>query len=696
MSEQSFPRQYARTRRFSLGSPRDLQVAPDGRSVLFVRSAGGADPVGCLWRLDVESGSEHLLVDPVDLLGGGAEELSPEERARRERARETATGVVRFATDRARALAVFTLSGRLFAVEVEGGGPARALPSATPVEEPRPDPDGTLVAYVSGGALRVTAVDGSGDRLLAEPESETVTYGLAEFAAAEEMDRTEGFWWDPAGGRLLVARADTAPVRLLHIADPADPARPPAEVRYPLAGTDNVAVSLLLLGLDGGRVPVQWDAGTHEYLARVDWSEHGLVLGVQSRDQRSLQLLSVDPATGATTLLREDLDPHWVHLVDGVPARTAAGELVWTVDAGGARRLSVGDDLVTPPELQVRAVLDVDGDTVLFSAWREPTEVGLFTWSSAGGVHEVAATGAPAVRSGRRQGGTTVVVEHTLERDGADVAVLAGGRRVATIASLAETPVLQPRVSLLRLGPRDLRAALLLPSGHEAGGGSLPVLLDPYGGPGAQRVLAARSAHLSSQWFAEQGFAVLVVDGRGTPGRGPEWERAVAGDLAGPALEDQVDGLLAAAASYPDLDLGRVAIRGWSFGGYLAALAVLRRPDVFHAAVAGAPVTDWALYDTHYTERYLGHPAREPGAYEGSGLLGEAAKLSRPLMLIHGLADDNVVVAHTLRLSAHLTAAGRPHTVLPLSGVTHMTPQEEVAENLLLLQLDFLKRALGL
>jgi dipeptidyl-peptidase 4 len=199
---------------------------------------------------------------------------------------------------------------------------------------------------------------------------------------------------------------------------------------------------------------------------------------------------------------------------------------------------------------------------------------------------------------------------------------------------------------------------------------------------------------------------VVVADGRGTPGRGPDWDRAVWHDLAGPVLDDQVEALHAAAERHPDLDTSRVAIRGWSFGGFLAALAVLRRPDVFHAAIAGAPVTDWRLYDTHYTERYLGQPGGpgQPGGrgsngsdpYEASSLLGDAAGLSRPLLLIHGLADDNVVAAHTLRLSAVLLAAGRPHAVLPLSGVTHMTPQEEVAENLLLLQVDFLRRSLGL
>ncbi len=269
---------------------------------------------------------------------------------------------------------------------------------------------------------------------------------------------------------------------------------------------------------------------------------------------------------------------------------------------------------------------------------------------------------------------------------------------MAEIASLAEIPALPaPRPVLFGAGAREIRTAVLFPSWHQPGQGKLPVLLDPYGGPHAQRVLKSRASYLTAQWFAEHGFAVVIADGRGTPGRGPRWERAVAGDLAGPVLEDQVDALAEAAARHQDLDTGRVAIRGWSFGGFLAALAVLRRPDVFHAAIAGAPVTDWRLYDTHYTERYLGNPAEDPAPYERSALKihTERGATQRPLMLIHGLADDNVVVAHTLRLSSALLAAGYPHTVLPLSGITHMASQEAVAENMLLLQLDFLRRALS-
>jgi dipeptidyl-peptidase-4 len=286
-----------------------------------------------------------------------------------------------------------------------------------------------------------------------------------------------------------------------------------------------------------------------------------------------------------------------------------------------------------------------------------------------------------------------------MDRDGVLVEVRRGGEPLRTVPSHAEAPLVRPHADFAVVGKRRLRTAVLFPSALFPSGsrsGALPVLMDPYGGPHAQRVMRARGAFLTSQWLADQGFAVVVVDGRGTPGRGPEWERAVLGDLAGPILDDQVDALQALARDDDRLDLGKVAIRGWSFGGYLAALAVLRRPDVFHAAVAGAPVTDWSLYDTHYTERYLGTPQEAPDAYRRSSLLDDAARLERPLLLIHGVADDNVVFAHTLRLSRALLEAGRPHRVLPLSGITHMATDESVAENLLNLQVAFLREALGL
>jgi dipeptidyl-peptidase-4 len=501
------------------------------------------------------------------------------------------------------------------------------------------------------------------------------------------MDRHRGYWFAPDGERVLAARVDNAPVSRWHIADPANPATPAAEIAYPAAGTPNAEVRVSVLG--DRRVDVEWDREAFPYLNTASWTSHGRpLLQVQSRDQRRVLVLAVDVETGATEVLADDTDPHWLEIVPGVPRWTPGGELVRVLPVDGANRLVVGDRAWTPDGLQVRAVLDVAEDGVLVTAsGDDPTQTH---------VHLVTADDVTrlstedGLHGATRAGGVLVLVSAGLDHFGSEVTVSTGGR----IGTSAETPVLTPEVRLLTAGERDLRAALLLPRDHVPGT-KLPVLLDPYGGPHAQRVVAARNAYLTPQWLADQGFAVLVVDGRGTPGRGPEWERAIAFDFAGATLEDQVDALHAVAATEPDLDLTRVGIRGWSYGGYLAALAVLRRPDVFHAGIAGAPVTDWRLYDTHYTERYLGHPDDRPEVYDANSLLADAPKLERPLMIVHGLADDNVVAAHTLRLSSALLAAGRPHTVLPLSGVTHMTPQEQVAENLLLLQVDFLKKALG-
>jgi dipeptidyl-peptidase-4 len=206
----------------------------------------------------------------------------------------------------------------------------------------------------------------------------------------------------------------------------------------------------------------------------------------------------------------------------------------------------------------------------------------------------------------------------------------------------------------------------------------LPVIVDAYGGPAHQHV--SRTPRLLAQWMADQGYLVVSFDGRGTPRRGRAWERALRDDLGGVNLDDQVAALRALAAEVPEVDLARVGITGWSFGGYLAALAVMKRPDVFRAAVAGAPVVDWRDYDTFYTERYLGLPRENAAAYDRSSLLTWAPSLDRPLLVLHGTADDNVYFLHSLKLSDALFRAGRPHELLPLSGLTHMVPDPVVVE----------------
>jgi dipeptidyl-peptidase 4 len=683
-STDSFPRQYARTRRLTLGEPRNLVVSPDGRRIVFIRSRAGDDPINCLYVLDVENGSERLIADPLTLLmQDDPDDIPAEEQARRERMRETASGVTTFATDSAVSVVAFPLAGRLYIAGLISGM-ARELVVDGPVFDPRPDPGAGRLAYVCGGALRIAELDGSSWEL-ANDDDPAVSWGAADYIAGEELHRFRGFWWSPDGTAIAACRVDDSPVQQWFISDPGSPDQQPREVRYPAAGTANANVELHVLALNGGSIEIAWDHDRFPYLTAVHWaSTDRLLLAVQSRDQRDLHVLEANPTTGDTAAIFEDHDDHWVELVPGTPNELDDGRLVMTADRDGMRRLMIGGQAVTPTDLQVRSVVAALGNEVVFHANHpdDATVQHVWRWSDDGvtqisdgvGIHSAVV------------GGDTTVLRSTSLDHWALVTEVVGG---PVLESFAEEPLIDPNVSIHHYGDRRLATAVLLPHDHD--GSPLPVLLDPYAGPRMQYVVASRSRFALSQWFADQGFAVVVVDGRGTPGRGSDWERAVHLDLATSILDDQIDALHAAANDYP-LDLARVAIRGWSFGGYLAALAVMRRPDVFHAAIAGAPVTDWRLYDTHYTERYLGDPTVDDTAYANSSLLPLASALTRPLLLIHGLADDNVVAAHTLQLSSALLAAGKPHEVLPLVGVTHMTPQEVVAENMLLHQLEFLRR----
>jgi len=687
-----------------LGEPRNITVSDDGHKVVFLRSNAGDDPVNRLWLLDVESGHETLVADPHVMLGADdADDLPPEERARRERLREGAGGITSYSTDTHGARFVCTLSGRLFVGDLHQVN-VREIRTVGPVFDPRLSPNGEWVAYVCGRSLRVVAVreqdeheqnehgfELAGPALFDEPD--TVGWGSAEFVAAEEMSRYRGFWWSPDSRHVAVCRVDEAPVPVWHIADPAHPERPANVVRYPAAGSDDAIVSLHVFdAIEGTRVDVSWDADAFPYLTDVDWIDaDALMVTVCSRDQRTFVTLRASRMDGATVEIARRTSDTWVDIVPGVPAHMGNGSLVMVDDRDGWKRLIVDGVTVTPVGMNVRAVVNVGHDDVVFSAnfADHPECQSAHRWN---GDHILALTELDGTNSVAIGATTMVVRRSSTALSRATITVIDGERR-HDITSHAEEPLVNPRPLFIRAGARRIPCALLMPTNHVPGT-KLPVLMDPYGGPHAQRVVDSYAAHCTSQWFADQGFAVLVVDGRGTPGLGTDWERAVHLDLAAPVLDDQVDALLAVAAEHPDLDTLRVGIRGWSFGGYLAALAVLRRPDVFHCAVAGAPVTEWRLYDTFYTERYLGHPATDPAPYDRTSLLNEAHRLERPLLIVHGMADDNVVAAHTLQMSSALLAAGKPHEVLPLSGVTHMTPQAVVAENLLRHQLDFLRRSL--
>ena len=617
MERESFPRQKARTRGFSLGAPRSFRVAEDGSRIAFVRSRSGDDPTGCLWTLDVGTMRERLVFDPAS----EAEHLTQAELDRRERMREALTGVTTYAADPALTIATFVLDGAVHVADLAAEGARRLEGSREAAFDARPDPGGRRVAYVADGDLVVQDLDGGPARVLGHDDDPDVHWGIAEFIAAEELERQRGYWWSPDGERIAAARVDERPVLIWHIASPIDPAIPPRAVRYPRAGTANADVSLSVLGLDGSRVDVDWDREAFPYLVNVTWSERcPLTLLVMSRSQQRWLVLEVDPDSGKAQVLVDQSAEHWLTVVTGVPDRLADGRLVFVDESEDTRRITVDGRPITPSGLQVATVLDV-GDDVLFAANEDPTE--LHVYLGAGGEVPTRLTTEPGEHLAARAGDVTVLVSELLDRRLRSVRVRRGDEDLGEIRSLAETPVLEAKPTFSVVGRRELRTALFTPGGEEPGS-ALPVILDPYGGPHHSRVVKAHRGLLESQWLADQGFAVLVGDGRGTPGRGVAWEHAIFRDFAGPVLEDQVDALQASAERFGFLDLTRVGIRGWSFGGYLSALAVLRRPHVFHAAVAGAPVTEQSLYDTAYTERYLGLPQDEPDVYRRNSLLDDA------------------------------------------------------------------------
>jgi len=410
-----------------------------------------------------------------------------------------------------------------------------------------------------------------------------------------------------------------------------------------------------------------------------------------SRDQKLLDIRKVHIATGQTESLHVERDDKWVELVAGGPLLVDENSLLWCGERNGARAILLNNTVVTPPHIQVRGIVSANTEHVTFSGNPLDQPHVLHAWTVNLATHElVQLTHDDGMHTAAIGADTTVVRSATMQHPRSRTMV----NNHHELLNNAEQSLLNVNVSFHRIGKRNISTAIVLPENHD--GSALPVLFDPYGGPHAQRVVSSSMAFTAAQWFANQGFCVVIADGSGTPGRGSDWEREVYHDLATTVLNDQLEVLHHLSEIAPCADTSRVAIRGWSFGGYLAALAVLRAPQHFHAAVAGAPVTEWKLYDTFYTERYLGNPAHDEQPYIASSLLHDAKNLTRPLLIIHGLADDNVLAAHSLELTTALLHAGKPHEFLPLVGVTHMTPQEVVAENLLLHQLDFLRRSFSL
>jgi dipeptidyl-peptidase 4 len=684
--------QYAATFRFTLGTPQSYRIVPGGKAVVFLRS-GPRSFVRDLYELDVASGQERLLASAEKLLGGGDEQLSVEEKARRERARLAARGIATFDMSEDGRRLLVPLSGRLFVIERQSGA-VRELPAAGGYPlDPRFSPDGSRIACVRDGELRVVELAGGSERRLTTGATSTLTHGLAEFVAQEEMGRHEGYWWSPDGGTLAYEESDTGKVEVLHIADPMHPERPADSWPYPRPGHRNAEVRLGLVPAAGGAtVWVDWDRQLYPYLAAVSWEKDGpLTLLVQNRAQTEERLLSVDPATGTTRTLLVESDPAWLEIRHGVPRWLAGGSgFLWISERGGEARLELRDAAgraqrwLTPEGFGLRSLAGVDAAAGIawVTASFDPVQEQVWRVPLAGGQAAALTTGA-AKRDAvvARDGSAVVWSEERLSGERSWNVLARDGGRVAQLRSVGETPAFFPRLELAGLGPLALRAALVRPRDFQPGR-KYPVLVSVYGGPTVTTVHASPWGYLLSQWMADHGFIVLTLDGRGTPGRGRIWERVIKGNLIEQQLADQVAGLQEAGARYPEMDLTRTGIFGWSFGGYFAAMAAMRRPDVYKAAVAGAPVCDWQDYDTHYTERYLGLPQQNPDGYRQSSVLTWCPRLEVPLLIVHGTADDNVYFLHSLKMADALFRAGRQYDFLVLPGFTHMVPDAQVQRSL--------------
>lgn len=697
-----FLRQYAETRGFRAGRPTGVQLTADGRAALFLRS-GPRSRAQALLETDLGTGATRTLVE-----ASGAGPVTAEEAARLERQRITARGITHFTLSPDGARVVYALGGRLWLLERRAGGRAAPLAGAEGALDPRFSPDGRALAYVKGGDLWVRPLPSGPARRLTRARAPWVTNGLAEFVAQEEMDRDEGYWWSPDGLRIAYAEVDDSAVEKRTLCDPAFPARP-CEVRpYPRAGTANAAVRLQVVPVGGGApVTVRWDTARFPYLAAVRWAKGGpLAVLVQDRLQREERLLAADPATGATRTLLEERDDAWLNLWPGMPAFLPDGRFWWVTERNGAPEVELrgrdGARLETtvPRELGFVDAAGAEDGALVFLGAPDPTREELYRVRP-GAAPERLALGEPGPATRRAvlapRGGALAVTWSTLRRLPTTAVFAADGTRLAVLPSVAEEPAFVPTTELRQLGGEGGTWASVIRPRALGAAARLPVVVQVYGGPLPARSTpqVAHAPRLVEQWLADQGFLVVAFDGRGTPRRGRAFERAIAGDLGTAPLEDQVAALEALGRELPQADVARAGIEGWSFGGYLAALAVMRRPDRFRAAVAGAPVADWGQYDTHYTERYLGLPADRAEAYARSGLAAWAPALERPLLVLHGTADDNVFFAHSLALADALYRAGRPFELVPIAGATHATPEPLAVERRWQRVAEFFRRTLG-
>jgi dipeptidyl-peptidase-4 len=684
----------AATLNWRLGTPSTLAFTRDG-AVLFRRTPS-RDFASDLYELAAD-GSVRTLATAAELLGASEEHLSDAEKARRERTRTATRGVVDADTSDDGKIVMVPLGGRFHLID-RASGKRSVIDPAGAAYDPHLSPDGTTVAFVRDGDVWIASAAHAPRQLTKHPEG--FEYGVADFAAQEELGRTRGFWWSPDSKQIVVQRSDLRKIETIYVADARHNDRPPVPFKYPRAGTPNAIVDVGIVDIRSpGEIRwLTWDHAKYEYLVSVQWKpKTPLTAMVIDRDQTDLSVLTFDAAAAAGTPILTAHDDAWLENHSPVWLDDSSGFL-WMNEAPGSYVLELhGPDgtlvrTLTTPEFGLRNVAGVDDRGAIVTASTDPLYQDVYRVPFDGGAPTKLSESQGFSWAAARHG---TVVLYTALRGGGDklVAITKDGKH--EVPSAAERPSLVPTTVLetVELAGRTHHVAITRPRGFDPSK-RYPVLLKVYAGPTVVTVQDARDFYVMDQWYADAGFIVVRSDGRGTPNRGHAWARAVLKDLITVPLDDQVAALQAVGARHHELDMSRVGVFGWSFGGYFSTMAILLRPDVFKAAVAGAPVTDWSLYDTAYTERYMKTPQQNPEGYKSTSALTHASKLSRPLLIIHGITDDNVHFANTLSLIESLYLAGKRAEVITLSA-THMVPDPKLNLAREQVQVDFFRQHLG-
>lgn len=688
--------------------PGAIRFSPDGTALTYLMSPDQS-LTRQLMAMDLATGKTRLVFTPP---GGGAteENLSPEEKLQRERRRERGLGVTRYSWSREGERLLVPARGDLW---IQDGldGTARKVFDAEgqPALDPTMSRDGSKLGFVFDDEVYVVDLEHEG----AQPKQITSgargtgrTHGLAEYIAQEEMGRYGGYWWSWDGSAIAYAEVDETHIPKWRIAHQGRGEPSWEDHGYPFAGQPNARVKLGVVPATGGRT-VWMDLGMEGepaddlYLARVHWMPNGDLLGeIENRAQSRLDLVRFDLKTGARTVLLSESSEVWINLHSMFrPLEKATGDaeggFVWASEASGFMHLQLraadGRTLVelTSGQWLVDAIagLDEDGGYVYFTGTKDgPTEKHLYRVALAGGAIEKLTAGA-GMHSGAvsaKHGKFVDVYSSMAAPPSITVRSLPSGDPVRTLDVPAD-----PRVATLGLAPprlvtlttRDgvqLHGAVYDPPGTDLDLKTpLPTIVSVYGGPHAQRVTASwgMTVDMRAQFLASRGYRVFKLDNRGSARRGLAFEGALRHDMGNIEVQDQVDGVKWL-VEQGLTDAKRVGIYGWSYGGYMSAMAMMRAPDTFAAGVAGAPVSHWDGYDTHYTERYMGTPQNNAKGYEQSAVMTHVDAMVGKLLIVHGLIDENVHFRHAARLIQALISAGKDHELLMFPDERHM-PREE-------------------